>query len=52
MLLDVLFWVFLILSCIGVLAPPTWPYGPRISGGAWIVLFVIIGLRAFRVSLA
>lgn len=52
MLLDVLFWVILVLSCIGVFAPPSWPYGARISGGAWVVLFILIGLRAFRVSLA
>lgn len=50
-LLSILYWVILILSLIGVFAPPSWPYAPRISGTAWVVLFIIIGLRVFRVSL-
>lgn len=50
-LLPVLYWIILILSCIGIFAPPTWTYGPRISGGAWVLLFIIIGLRIFRMPL-
>lgn len=51
MLLPVLFWVVLILSIIGTFAPPAWTYGRYIGGGASTVLFVIIGLRLFRVAL-
>ena len=50
-LLPILYWIILILSIIGVLAPASWPHGPRISGGAWVVLFIIIGLRIFRIAL-
>lgn len=50
-ILSLLYWVILVLSCIGVFAPPNWPYGARISGGAWVALFVIIGLRIFRMPI-
>lgn len=50
-ILAILFWIILVLSCIGLFAPATWPHGARISGVAWVVLFVIIGLRVFRISL-
>jgi hypothetical protein len=50
-LLPILYWLILILSVIGVFAPPTWPYGVRISGSAWVALFIIIGLRIFRIPL-
>lgn len=54
MLLSLLYWIVLILSVIGYFVPigpnpPTWGY--RLSGGAATVLFVLIGLRDFRVSL-
>lgn len=50
-ILSLLYWIVLILSIIGVFAPATWPFGSRISGGAWVVLFVIIGLRIFRMPI-
>lgn len=50
-LLPILYWIVLILSIIGVFAPATWPYGRYIGGGAATVLFVIIGLRIFRIPL-
>jgi len=50
-ILSLLYWVLLVLSCVGVFAPASWPNGTRISGGAWIVLFIIIGLRIFRIPL-
>lgn len=50
-LLPVLYWIVLILSLIGVFAPPTWAYGRYLGGGATAVLFVIIGLRIFRMPL-
>ncbi len=49
MLLPLLFWIVLILSAIGSFAPPSWPVAFRI--GPVLVLFVIIGLRLFRVAL-
>lgn len=48
---TLLYWIVLILSVIGVFAPPTWTYGRYIGGGAATVLFVIIGLRIFRIPL-
>jgi hypothetical protein len=50
-LLPILYWIILILSIIGVFAPPAWAYGRYIGGGATVILFVIIGLRLFKVSL-
>jgi hypothetical protein len=50
-LLPILYWIILVLSIIGVFAPPTWTHGPRVSGLAWIALFIIIGLRIFRIPL-
>lgn len=50
-ILAILYWIILVLSIVGVFAPATWPYGPRISGGAWVVLFILIGLRIFRMPI-
>ena len=50
-ILALLYWIILVLSCIGIFAPPSWPYGVRISGAAWVVLFIIIGLRIFRIPI-
>lgn len=52
MLLSLLYWIILILSIVGYFAPgapATWGY--RISGSAATILFIIIGLRDFKVSL-
>lgn len=51
-ILSLLYWIILVLSCVGVFAPPTWTYGVRISEGSWIILFIIIGLRVFRIPIA
>ena len=50
-ILSLLYWIILVLSIIGVFAPPAWTYGPRISGLAWVALFIIIGLRIFRMPI-
>ena len=51
-LLSILYWVILILSAIGVIAiPETSPNGRYVRGGAYLVLFIIIGLRVFRTSI-
>lgn len=50
-LLPILYWIVLILSIIGIFAPPTWPGGRYISGFAAAVLFIIIGLRIFRIPI-
>lgn len=47
-LLNVLFWVILVLIVIGVFAPITWAHGPLVVSGAFVALFVIIGLKSFR----
>ena len=53
MLLDVIYWVILVLAVIGIFydepANPRARYASRIS---WIVLFIAIGLRAFKMSLS
>lgn len=43
-LLDILFWIIVILSAIGTFVPT--PY-PRLNSASSLVLFVIIGLRLF-----
>lgn len=50
-LLPILYWIVLILSVIGYFAPATWPGGRYLSGGAATVLFIIIGLRIFRIPI-
>lgn len=50
-ILSLLYWIILVLSLIGVFAPPDWPHARRVYGIAWVALFVIIGLRAFKVPL-
>lgn len=50
-LLPILYWIILILSAIGTIAPPAWTFGPRLSGISMVVLFIIIGLRIFRIPL-
>ncbi len=48
-LLPILYWIVLILSAIGAFVP--FSYGPRINSVAALVLFVLIGLRIFRIPL-
>jgi hypothetical protein len=50
-LLNLLYWIILILACIGVFAP--YEVYPRvtINSIAWIILFVVIGLKIFRTPL-
>lgn len=51
-LLPILYWIILILSLLGIFAPATqYPYATRISGLSWVALFVIIGLRIFKMPL-
>ena len=50
-LLPILYWIVLILSIIGTFAPVTWTGGRYLSGGSATVLFIIIGLRIFRIPL-
>lgn len=48
MVLEVLFWVLLILCVIGLFAPESW--GQNVTRGRWVVfliLFTILGLRVF-----
>lgn len=51
MLLPLLFWLILVLAALGYFAPAAWVPGRYIGGAAMICLFVIIGLRLFRVPL-
>jgi hypothetical protein len=46
MVLEVIFWVLLLLSLIGF-APAPW--APRVSWGIAFVLFIILGLKVFGV---
>lgn len=48
-MLAILFWVILILSIIGAFGPASWPGYFRF--GPMLALFVIIGLKIFRVAL-
>lgn len=52
-ILPLLYWIILILSLLGVFAPESWAaHRWRLAGGAWVVLFIIIGLRVFRIPIA
>lgn len=48
MFLNYLYWILLILYIIGFWGPPPW--SQRIGWGAAAILFVIVGIRLFRVS--
>lgn len=50
-ILPILYWIILILWAIGCFAPATWTPGRFVFGGSSIVLFIIIGLRLFRIPL-
>lgn len=50
-MLAILFWVILVLAALGYFAPASWVPGRYLGGGATLVLFIIVGLRLFRVSL-
>jgi hypothetical protein len=51
MLLPVLYWVILVLAIIGVFVPiDKYPHARYLNGIVVIVLFVIIGLRSFRMA--
>lgn len=50
-LLPILFWVILVLAAIGYFAPLAWVPGRYLGGGATLILFIIVGLRLFRVAL-
>lgn len=51
-LLPILYWIILILSIVGYFGPGTpATWGHRLSGGAYTVLFIIIGLRVFKIPL-
>jgi hypothetical protein len=51
MFLNILYWLILVLSVLGIVAiPPTNPNSRFYYGGAWLALFIIIGIRAFRIA--
>lgn len=50
-LLPILYWIVLILSITGFFVPATWTAGRYIGSGAATVLFIIIGLKLFRIPL-
>lgn len=52
MVLEILYWVLLILAIIGVFVPDT--AGPYIGRSRWavvLILMVILGLRVFNSAL-
>lgn len=51
-ILPVLFWTILVLAALGFFAPASWVPGRYLGGGATLVLFIIVGLRLFRVPLS
>jgi hypothetical protein len=51
MLLPILYWVILVLAVIGVFVPPTYAPVRYINGVVLIVLFIIIGLKIFKVPI-
>ncbi len=49
-ILPLLYWIILILSLVGIFGPANWPGWYRL--GPSIVLFIIIGIKYFRIPLA
>jgi hypothetical protein len=49
-LLPTLYWILIILALIGTFVP-FGPHSARINGGCAMVLFILLGLRVFPISL-
>lgn len=49
MILAILFWVVLLLASVGAFIPNS-PW-PQVSNAAALVLFVLVGLRIFRLDI-
>lgn len=47
MVLEILFWVLLILSAISAFMPDTWPHAVRGRLIIVLILLAILGLRVF-----
>lgn len=50
-ILAYLYWIILILSLFFFAPEQSFPLGRRIGWGAAVILFIIIGLKAFRVPI-
>ncbi len=50
-ILNILYWVLLVLALIAVFAPSEIFPRAYVPGLIWIVLFVLIGLKVFRTPL-
>lgn len=46
-MLEILFWILLILSVLAVFAPDAWPYASKGRYGVILVLIFILGLKQF-----
>jgi hypothetical protein len=47
MVLEVIFWILLILSLIPAFIPDTWPHAARSRYGVLLLLVAILGLKMF-----
>jgi hypothetical protein len=47
-LLTIIYWVLLVLVCIGTLGAPEWPWWPRANAVVIVVLFIILGLKLVK----
>jgi hypothetical protein len=50
MFLEILFWLLLVLSLIGLLPGEKYTWAPRLGWGVVFVLFIIVGIRLFGLS--
>jgi len=50
-LLEIIYWVLLVLWGLGVIFGPEWPWWPRASWGIVLVLFIIIGIKMLKPNL-
>lgn len=47
MVLEVIFWILLILSVLAVFTPDAWPYANKGRYGVVLILVLILGLKLF-----
>ncbi len=47
MVLEVIFWILLILSVISAFLPDTWPYAIKSRFAIILILLAILGLKVF-----
>lgn len=47
-LLEIFYWVLLLLIAVGVFAQPDWTWYPRANALVTLILFIILGIKILK----